>query len=165
MAGILAAVLIIIAQWMIYKKMGREGWEGIIPFYNLYVLCDILYGKPWNFLLFLIPLYDIYYAFKLSIDFAKAFGRTPGFGVGMVFLPYIFYPILGFSDSAYGDGSSANTEKDILSKATDFIQNGTAPRHDDAAIEKLKNLSDLYDAGVITKEDFEEKKAELMKRL
>lgn len=165
MAGILAAVLIIIAQWMIYKKMGHEGWEGIIPFYNTYVLCDILYGKPWNFLLLLIPFYNIYYVFKLSIDFAHAFGRTSGFGVGMVFLPYIFYPILGFGDSVYGDGSKANTEADILTKASDFVQNGVAPRRDDAAVDKLKKLSDLYDAGVITKEEFEEKKAELMKRL
>ena len=165
MAGILAAALVLVGEWMIYKKMGREGWEGIIPFYNLYVLCDILYGKPWNWLLLLIPTYAIYYIFKLYIDFAHAFSKKSGFGVGMVFLPYIFFPILGFGDDVYGDGTAANNDADILTKASDFVQKGPSPRRDDAAVDKLKKLSDLYDAGVITKEEFEEKKAELMKRL
>ena len=29
----------LVAEWMIFKKMGRQGWEGIVPFYNTYVLC------------------------------------------------------------------------------------------------------------------------------
>ena len=31
---ILATILILIADWQLFKKMGREGWEGIIPLYN-----------------------------------------------------------------------------------------------------------------------------------
>ena len=27
-------ILTLVAEWMIFKKMGRQGWEGIVPFYN-----------------------------------------------------------------------------------------------------------------------------------
>ena len=40
---ILATILILIADWQLFKKMGREGWEGIIPLYNNYVLCEEMY--------------------------------------------------------------------------------------------------------------------------
>ena len=31
MLSILCTIVSLVASWMIYKKMGREGWEGIIP--------------------------------------------------------------------------------------------------------------------------------------
>lgn len=38
---ILATILILIADWQLFKKMGREGWEGIIPLYNNYVFAYV----------------------------------------------------------------------------------------------------------------------------
>ena len=32
---------------------------------------------------------------------AKAFGKSGGFAVGLIFLPYVFYPILAFDGSVY----------------------------------------------------------------
>jgi hypothetical protein len=29
------------------------------------------------------------------------FGKGPGFAVGMILLPFIFYPMLGFGDARY----------------------------------------------------------------
>lgn len=92
-------VLILAADWQIYKKMGREGWEGIIPLYNSYVLCEELYSNGWKFLLALVPLYNIYFFFKLNFDWAQHFGKGTGFGIGMAFLPFVFYPILGFDSN------------------------------------------------------------------
>jgi hypothetical protein len=37
----------------------------------------------------------------LSLDLAKAFARSSGFGVGLWLLSIIFVPILGFGDSTY----------------------------------------------------------------
>ena len=31
---IIGAILSMVGSWMIFKKMGRQGWEGIVPFYN-----------------------------------------------------------------------------------------------------------------------------------
>jgi hypothetical protein len=40
-------------------------------------------------------------AIIVSIDVAKGFGKDVGFGIGLAFLPFIFYPILGFGSSQY----------------------------------------------------------------
>jgi hypothetical protein len=37
----------------------------------------------------------------ISLDLARAFGKGSGFGIGLVFLPMIFYPILAFGDAKY----------------------------------------------------------------
>ena len=95
MVQLLCTGLILVGCWFIYVKMGRQGWEGIVPFYNLYVLCEVLYGAGWKMLLCLIPLYNIYFAFKVNIDLAHKFNQPTGFGVGLTLLPFVFYPILG----------------------------------------------------------------------
>ena len=59
--SLIIGILTLVAEWMIFKKMGRQGWEGIVPFYNTYVLCQELYGNGWKFLLLLIPIYNIYF--------------------------------------------------------------------------------------------------------
>lgn len=46
--SLIIGILTLVAEWMIFKKMGRQGWEGIVPFYNTYVLCQELYGNGWN---------------------------------------------------------------------------------------------------------------------
>lgn len=67
---LIIGILTLVAEWMIFKKMGRQGWEGIVPFYNTYVLCQELYGNGWKFLLLLIPIYNIYFVIKMNIDWA-----------------------------------------------------------------------------------------------
>ena len=34
--AIVAAALA--GMWKAFEKMGRKGWEGIVPFYNVYIL-------------------------------------------------------------------------------------------------------------------------------
>ena len=36
-----------------------------------------------------------------TIRLANVFGRSSGFGVGLILLGFIFYPILAFGDSSY----------------------------------------------------------------
>lgn len=91
-------LLEILAVWKMYQKMGKEGWESIIPFYCNYVLFEELYGNGWKFLTLLIPFYNIYVAIKLQFDLAKGFGQSTGFGFGLLFLSPIFYCILGFDN-------------------------------------------------------------------
>ena len=61
---LIATILSLVGSWMVYKKMGRQGWEGIVPIYNTYVLCQELYGNGWKFLLLLIPFYNIYFGIQ-----------------------------------------------------------------------------------------------------
>ena len=69
--SLIIGILTLVAEWMIFKKMGRQGWEGIVPFYNTYVLCQELYGNGWKFLLLLIPIYNIYFVIKMNIDWPR----------------------------------------------------------------------------------------------
>ena len=100
MVNLIIIVLITVANWFIFEKMGRKGWEAIIPFYNFYVLCESLYNAGWKMLLALIPLYNIYFGFKVNIDLAHKFNQSTGFGIGLVLLPFVFYPILGFGNAS-----------------------------------------------------------------
>ena len=94
---LIATILSLVGSWMVYKKMGRQGWEGIVPIYNTYVLCQELYGNGWKFLLLLIPFYNIYFGIKMMIDLAKAFNLGAGFGIGLLLLPFVFWLILAFA--------------------------------------------------------------------
>jgi hypothetical protein len=35
------------------------------------------------------------------VALAAKFGKGVGFAIGLIFLPFIFYPILGFGDAQY----------------------------------------------------------------
>ena len=99
-------ILMIAAWWKIFTKAGQPGWACIIPIYNLYVWCMIV-GRPWWWiLLMLIPFVNFIIAIILIIDLAKSFGKGVGFGIGLLLLSVIFFPILGFGSAQY-QGPSA----------------------------------------------------------
>ena len=87
--------------WKTFEKAGKPGWGAIIPIYNIVLLLDIA-GRPiWWFILLLIPLVNIVVGIIMSIDIARNFGKGVVFGLGLAFLGFIFYPILGFGNARY----------------------------------------------------------------
>lgn len=101
LVALVIALVVIAGTWKIFTKAGKPGWASIIPIYNLIVLLDII-GKPiWWFILLLIPCVNIIMAILMNIELAKVFGKGTGFGLGLAFIPVIFYPLLGFSDAKY----------------------------------------------------------------
>lgn len=95
-------ILSIAGTWATYAKAGKPGWASIVPIYNVIVLLEIA-GKPiWWLILLFIPFVNIIVAIMIQIDVAKAFRKDSGFGLGLAFLPFIFYPILGFGSAQYG---------------------------------------------------------------
>ena len=100
-AYIVVLVLFIAGMWKTFQKAGEPGWAAIVPIYNLIVLLEIA-GKPvWWFLLMLIPFVNIVILAMVCIALAKNFGKGAGFGLGLLFLSPIFYPILAFGDARY----------------------------------------------------------------
>lgn len=98
---------IIAGIWKVFTKAGQPGWGVLIPIYNAYLLTKIA-GRPgWWLLLLFVPLVNFVVAIILMIDVAKKFGKGPGFGLGLAFLGFIFFPILGFGDATY-EASSAD---------------------------------------------------------
>lgn len=94
--------------WKLFVKAGYEGWKAIIPFYNIWCLCEMIFGAGyWMFIILggfipcigwiVIILFEIIYGIRL----AKSFGQSGGFAVGLILLPAIFIPILALGSSEY----------------------------------------------------------------
>lgn len=94
-------VFVLVCMWIVFRKAGKPSWAAIVPFYNLYVLFDITWGSGMRFLLLLIPIYNIILSIQTQVRLAKAFGKSGGFAAGLIFLPYIFIPLLAFGKETY----------------------------------------------------------------
>jgi hypothetical protein len=104
-------------MWRIFVKAGKPGWAAIIPIYNILVELEIL-GRPWWWLLLmLIPLVNVVIGIILIFDMAKVFGKGTGFGFGLLFLSFIFIPILAFGDAKY-QGPIAGGAAPVVPPAT-----------------------------------------------
>ena len=94
-------VLCIASGWKVFVKAGKPGWAVLVPIYNIIVLLEII-GRPiWWIVLFLIPIVSLIVAILIYIDLAKSFGKGAGFGIGMILLAPIFWPMLAFGDATY----------------------------------------------------------------
>ncbi|HEY9114973.1 MAG TPA: DUF5684 domain-containing protein [Bacteroidales bacterium] len=108
------AIICIAAIWRIFEKAGKPGWASLIPIYNILMLLEII-GKPWWWLLLMafVPVANIIFAIWTINLLSKSFGKSEGFTVGLIFLGFIFYPILGFGNAEYKGpaGAPAGTEQ------------------------------------------------------
>ena len=102
--AIIAAALA--GLWKVFEKCGRPGWEALVPFYNLYILTKIVNRPAYWVAICLIP----FAALVLTIDLARLFGKSTGFGVGLGLLGFVFFPILGFGDAKFQGTPSQTTQ-------------------------------------------------------
>jgi hypothetical protein len=94
-------VFYLAAEWRIFSKAGQPGWACIIPIYSTFVFLKIV-GRPWWwFFLLLIPIVNIIFAIIVVNDLSKVFGHGIGYTLGLIFLSFIFIPILGFGGTQY----------------------------------------------------------------
>ncbi len=105
-------ILMIVSQWKIFQKAGKQGWEAIVPIYNLIVLFQITKTPLWMIILLFIPIVNIFAFFVVwiivSLNLAKVFGKDTLFGVLIIFFSVIMYPVLAFGDAQYV-GETAET--------------------------------------------------------
>lgn len=140
--------LIIASFWRLFEKAGQPGWAALIPFYNLYIMTKVI-DKPNWFIMFFIPLINIYYAIMLHFEMAKVFGKDASFGIGLFLLGFIFYPLLAFGDAEYQGVGGAQHSFGTLDQPMNIA-------------DELHKLDELFKRGVITFEEFERRKAKLM---
>ncbi len=100
-------VLLLVSYWKIFQKAGEAGWKSIVPLYNSYTMTKLVFSSGWFFLLALVPIANIVFAVMMCIRLAKAFGKGGGYAVGLIFLPFVFYPILAFNSSCVYLGNPA----------------------------------------------------------
>ena len=110
-------VLMIVSMWKIFQKAGKQGWEAIVPIYNIIVLFQITKTPLWLIILLLIPLVNFIGSFVVAIilglNIAKVFGKDSVFGILCIFFPYIMYPVLAFSDAQYVEDATPHVAPEI----------------------------------------------------
>ena len=108
---VILIAFMIVCRWKIYSKAGKPGWACIIPIYNIIVLLDIVKKPVWWIVLLLIPFVNLVIFIIITINLAKVFGKSTGFGLGLLFLGLIFNPILAFGDAKYIDATPETSEE------------------------------------------------------
>jgi len=116
--GVYAGIIIFVYAifWKIFTKAGHPGWKAIIPFYNYYIYAKII-GKPGYWLvLFIIPYVSaIFLIWSINL-LRKKFDKSLGYFFGLLFLPYVFFPMLAFGSAHYQDDDTVS-EGDVLDEA------------------------------------------------
>jgi len=93
--------LMIASLWKVFTKAGQPGWASIIPIYNFIVILQII-GKPWWWIIgMIIPFVNFVVFIMLAIELARVFGKGIGYAIGLILLPFVFYPMLAFGDATY----------------------------------------------------------------
>lgn len=120
-------IIMIIANWKIFTKAGREGWKAIIPIYNNWVLFEIAGMQGALSLLLFVPIANIVVMIMCYLNLAKVFGKDTGFAIGLILLNPIFMLILAFSkDIKYvGAGAPSTTGTGPVGDAVAGAVNGT----------------------------------------
>lgn len=96
-----AGLVMIGSMWKVYQKAGQPGWSAIVPIYNAYVWLKIAEKPGWWLILMCIPGVNIVCDVMVSMALAERYGKSTAYGVGLAFLPFIYYPALGFGGAQY----------------------------------------------------------------
>lgn len=95
-------LMIFVIMWKVFDKAGQPGWAALVPIYNQWILVtEICKKEPLWFILGFVPIGNIISAWVLSMELAKKFGKSEGFGIGIFFASPIFLAILAFGDARY----------------------------------------------------------------
>lgn len=153
--GIIILILLIVtfvSLAKIYKKANRSGLSAIIPFYNTIILLEIVNFPKWYFILTLIPILNLIIYIKIVLSLVKLFHKSKLFGLGLIILPFIFYPILAFNDSEYiGIDIAAIGGKTIVAEEHKIIEQNT-PVVNEEVDEKSRKINISIGGGVYQKD-------------
>lgn len=94
-------VVMLASLWKTFEKMGQPGWYGIIPIFNFCVIAKLAGRDWWWGLLIIIPCIGWVFQIILLNDLSKLFSKGVGYTIGLIFLPFIFFPMLAFGSAQY----------------------------------------------------------------
>ena len=97
----IAHIFIWVGLWTASSKAGHFGLWACLPIVQFFIW-SLMGGKPaWWGLLYFIPLVNIVVAIIVSWEIVKRFDRGIGTTLGLWFLPFIFWPIIGLGSAQY----------------------------------------------------------------
>ena len=92
--------LFFIGFQILFIKLNEHWWLSLIPFYNYYILSDVLFNKGWLFVLVFIPVVNIGYLLVLFYKIGEAFKKN---GILSAILGPIMIVIIAFGSSAFNN--------------------------------------------------------------
>ena len=98
---IMLVLILMISWWKINIKMGRKGWICLIPIYNILCLSKDVFGSYKYFIIYLIPLFNIYSIHITCYNLGKVFKKSENYLIGLVLCFPLFVSMLAFDDSKY----------------------------------------------------------------
>lgn len=99
--SLIITIFTLFSMSIVYKKANRSKISAWIPIYNILVLLEIVNLPKWYLIMLLVPGLNILFGLKIMEQLAKFFRKSKLFGIGLLFLPFIYFPILAFGDSEY----------------------------------------------------------------
>lgn len=130
--SLILSIITLIAKWKVFKKAGKKPWEALIAIHNTIVEMEIGGIQTYWYFLQFIPfvggLAAIVIHFWKCIALAKSFGKGAGFGVLMVFFPFVCYPILGFGKADYVGAQTASATTTTATVETPSVSQPAEPK-------------------------------------
>ncbi len=104
LVGILAAVVVGTAGiWATFEKAGVSGSNAVAPHLFTFAMIQMAGLRHWKIprLALLLGPFLPFLMCYVPFCIARRFGRSRLFGFGLLFFPFVFFPILGFGTSKY----------------------------------------------------------------
>lgn len=155
--SLIISLVVIVALWRLFTKVGKPGWHAFIPVLNMYDLFEISGMAGWLCFAVFIPIVGIIVYIMCYINLAHRFGKSDKFGLLTFFFPFVGIPMLAFKNLPYDDrnnysfhspvkndtGENIVSSKDVMKKLYDDEKNLNEKTND---FQGIPSLNDIYNA-------------------
>jgi hypothetical protein len=108
LVGVLVAVILGNAGiWKTFEKAGLRGADALNPISFTNTMIQMAGLKRWKIPLWALPLGPLLMV-RIPFGIARRFDKGRLFGLGLLVLPFVFFPILGFGRARYAGGSESD---------------------------------------------------------
>lgn len=129
-------VIFVVSTWRIFVKANYKGYLALIPFYNFVILYRILDMPFWYFFLLFVPVVGwLINHVVIALRLVKAFDKDFIWNIGLIGLPFVYYPVLAFNNSVY----VLHTKKMRMKEEADAIMYNQFPDVEEAIPEIVGN--------------------------
>ena len=140
-------ILLLVSMFKIWKKAGKSPIRAIIPILNIIDMYDIAGLGIVYILLLFVPIANIYSMIKCYAGLSKRFGKSTGFTVGLILLPFIFFPMLAFGKDTPAAATTTDTVTPVAPEAPVANVDVTAPVNTTVAPEVTPEVAPVEATG------------------
>lgn len=107
---------------LVFMKANKKWWYALIPFFNLFILSEIVYKKRWLGIILSLPIIGQLF---LIVTFYKLAEKFKYSGLLTIIFPIVFIPLMGFGSRLYENTNYSSgeqtLEKDYKRKRLFFV--------------------------------------------